>query len=105
MKDNDYQLRILPLFEHDLNQIVDYITQTLSSPEAAIRLVDEVQLAITERVNHPTIFEPFRSTRQRKYPYYVIRVRNYSIFYVIIDQVMEVRRILYNKRNFNHLLP
>ncbi len=105
MRDNGYQLRILPIFEQDLNQIVDYITQTLSSPDAAIRLVDEVQLAIAERVSHPTIFEPFRSAHQRKYPYYVIRVRNYSIFYVVIDQVMEVRRILYSKRDFNHLIP
>ena len=44
MRDNGYQLQILPIFEQDLNQIVDYITQTLSSPDAAIRLVDEVQI-------------------------------------------------------------
>ena len=30
---------------------------------------------------------------------YRIYVKNYMIFYVVIDDVMEVRRILYNKRN------
>lgn len=44
-------------------------------------------------------FEPYHSLKERQYPYYRIYVKNYTIFYVVIDDVMEVRRILYNKRN------
>lgn len=37
-------------------------------------------------------------------PYYRINVRNFSVFYVVIDDTMEVRRLLYSKRNIDELL-
>ena len=39
-----------------------------------------------------------------KYPYYRIYVGNYTIYYVVIEDVMEVRRILYSKRNMEQIL-
>ena len=41
-----YKLRILPLFEQDLNEIVDYIAFHLKSPQAAEDFVEEVEKAI-----------------------------------------------------------
>ena len=38
-----YKLRILPLFEEDLNEIVDYISLQLENPIAAAALVDEAR--------------------------------------------------------------
>ena len=94
-----YKLRIRPLFEEDLNEIVDYISLQLENPIAALALVDDVERAIKERTSCAEAFEPYRSAKERKYPYYRIYVRNYVIFYVVIDDVMEVRRILYNRRD------
>lgn len=100
----NYRIRILPSFEEDLNQIVDYIALTLSNPTAAMNLVENVHKAIEERANYPLNFQPFLSQKKRKHPYYVIRVGNYSIFYVVIDSVMEIRRILYTKRRLDSQL-
>ena len=94
-----YKLRFLPLFEQDLNDAVDYIQNKLKNPAAADRLVNEVQTAIHRRREYAGSFEPFYSQKERKYPYYRIYVKNYIIFYVLIDDVMEVRRLLYNRRN------
>ena len=94
-----YELRILPLFEDDLNEIVDYITYRLRNPIAAERLVDDVEAAIEDRRSCAEAFEPYPSCRKRKYPYYRIQVRNFTIFYVVIDGTMEVRRILYSRSN------
>ena len=99
MNGKHYELHILPLFEDDLSEIVDYIAITLQNPIAADALVDAVENAIEERLSCAESFEPYRSTKERRYPYYRIQVKNYSIFYVVIGDVMEVRRILYNKRN------
>lgn len=44
-------------------------------------------------------FEPYHSAKDRQYPYYRISVRNYTIFYVVIADVMEVRRIVYSRRD------
>ena len=99
-----YKLRILPLFEEDLNEIVDYISLQLENPIAAAALVDDVERAIKDRTSCAEACEPYRSAKERKYPYYRIYVRNYVIFYVIIDDVMEVRRILSNRRDLKSLI-
>ena len=100
MERKRYKLRFLPLFEEDLGEIVDYLSLQLQNPAAAENLVDEVQAAIRARLNDAEAFEPYRSARERQHPYYRIYVKNYTVFYVVIDDVMEVRRILYSKRNF-----
>ena len=97
MESKHYRLTFLSLFEEDLNSIVDYISNTLHNPSAAERLVDDVELAILKRLESPLAFSPHPSVKKRQYPYYRINIRNFSIFYVVIDNTMEVRRIIYNK--------
>lgn len=92
-----YELRILPLFEEDLNEIVDYITYRLQNPIAAEKLVNDVEAAVDERRSCAEAFEPYSSSRKREHPYYRIQVRNFTIFYAVIDGTMEVRRILYSR--------
>ena len=104
MDDKKYELRFLPLFEDDLNEIVDHISNKLKNPNAAIELVNEVENAILKRLSYPESFEPYRSAKKRKDIYYVIRVKNYMVFYVVIGNVMEVRRVLYNKRDLPKMI-
>lgn len=94
-----YELRILPLFEEDLNEIVDYFCYDLRNPMAARRMVDAVEEAIYERLTCAEAFEQYQSAKEHQYPYYRIQVKNYTIYYVVIDNVMEVRRILYSRRD------
>lgn len=101
MDEKRYKLRFLPLFEDDLSEIVDYIALRLKNPIAAENLVNEVQMAIRERTTCAEAFEPYLSSREREYPYYRIYVKNYIVFYVVIGDVMEVRRIVYNRRNLS----
>ena len=102
--DKEYTLNYLPQFEHDLAAARDYIAFTLQNPEAALRLVEDAEKAVLKRLNNPLSFQPYPSIRKRKLPYYRINVRNFSIFYVVIGNVMEVRRFVYNKRNLPEIL-
>lgn len=104
MNGRRYKLSILLLFEDDLNEIADYITYRLRNPPAAEHLVDEVERAIEDRLDCAESFEPYRSSRERKYPYYRIQVKNFSIFYVVIGNTMEVRRMIYSRRNLTDLI-
>ncbi len=104
MNGKHYELKILPLFEDDLNEIVDYITYQLQNPLAAERLVNDVEDAILERLNCAEAFAPYLSNRDREFPYYPIQVKNFTIFYVVYENTMEVRRILYSRRNIKKLL-
>ncbi len=105
MGERSYKLRYLPLFEEDLSEIVDYITYKLKNPQAANELINRIELAIMDRLKYPESFEPYHSAKSRKYPYYRIYIKNFEIYYVIIDdeidniKIMEVRRLLFNKRD------
>ena len=103
-----YKLRYLPLFYDDAQRVVSYIADALGNPVAANRLIDDVEKAILERLESPESFSKYESLRPRKNPYYRIKVRNYLIFYVVRNEgkekVMEVRRLLYGRRNIQDLI-
>ena len=109
MADTQYELRYLPLFYEDLEQNVIYISETLHNEKAANDLLDAVEKAIMERLPIAEAFEPYRSVKERQYKYYRIYVKNFVIYYVVIDdigskKIMEVRRFLYNKQDREQLI-
>ena len=98
MADTQNELRYLPLFYEDLEQKVIYISETLHNEKA-----------IMERLPIAESFEPFRSVKERQYKYHRIYVKNFVIYYVVIDgigskKIMEVRRFLYNKQDREQLI-
>lgn len=84
MENKSYQLRYLPIFDQDLINTANYITNVLENEDAALRLINDVEAAILERLNNPVAFEPYCSAKKRDYTYYRIYVRNYVIYYVVI---------------------
>jgi plasmid stabilization system protein ParE len=102
--DKQFTLTYLPLFEQDLAAVRDHIAFKLNNPSAALRLVEDTEKAILKRLNNPLGFKPYHSARDRKQPYYRINIRNFSVFYVVIDNVMEVRRFVYGKRNLPEII-
>lgn len=101
---NTYSLSYLPLFYDDLEEIVAYLSDVLLNPDAAYDLVDAVEKAILDRLPNAESFERYHSRKERKYPYYRIYVKEYTIYYVVVPaargkKIMEVRRILHNLQN------
>ena len=99
-----FTVSYLPIFDADLADVWDYITFKLKNPSAADKLMADVEEAILERLKMPTSFQQYHSKKEREHPYYRIEVRNYNVWYVVIDDTMEIRRFLYNKRNTEDLL-
>ena len=98
--EENYTLEILPVFEEDLQEAVDYIQFTLRNPQAALKLLDDTFRAIHERLPVAESFERIPSKVDRQHPYYRIAVGNYMVLYVVIGHVMEVRRFIYQRRNW-----
>lgn len=95
-----YEVNFIPLFYNDLEGIVGYIINKLQNPQAAQKLLDNIENAILERSYCAESFEPYPTTRKRELPYYTIYVKNYVIFYVVIDhKVMEIRRCLHKRQD------
>ena len=99
-----YKLSYLPLFEKDMAETKKYITEVLKNPAAALRIIVETEKQIHKRLENPLGFEPYYSSKDRRHLYYRIYVGNFTVFYVVIDNVMEVRRFIYSKRDLAKLI-
>lgn len=100
----NYSLRYLPVAQQDLLEIVDYIQNNLQNPIAAENTLTKIESAILERLKSPESFAIWPSKKKRDFPYRRINVGNYTVWYVVIDDVMEVRRILYSRRDEEKLI-
>ncbi len=104
MREKKYKIKYLPLFYNDLDKIIDYIMYKLNNAIASNNFVNELENEINKRAYNPEAYEEYISTRKRQNTYYTIYVKNYTIFYTVKDNTMEVRRILYSRRNFDKLI-
>ena len=96
MANNKYSIRYTPTFVKQFNNILSYFIQKLNNKIAAENFYNEVIQEIENRSINPE----YIGNKKRKNAYYRIYVKNYTIFYVVINHTMEIRRILYSKRNF-----
>ena len=99
-----YKIIYLPLFYRDLDKITDYIRYKLENEIVANNFVNELEEEIKQRAYNPDSFEKYTSIRKRDSIYYRIYIKNYTVFYTVKDDIMEIRRILFSKRNFDKLI-
>lgn len=100
----DFELRYSSLFYEDLDKITDYLLFELKNELAAKDLITNAEIAIKKRLDSPLSPTPYRSIISRPHSYRKILVGNYLIFYVVINKVMIVRRMLYGRRDLDRIL-
>ena len=64
MLDGKRKLRYIPLFYNDLENAADYIANTVGNVQAAIELLDKVEVAILNRLPIADAFEPYPSRKR-----------------------------------------
>ena len=104
MEQKKYKLEYNDSFINDLTEITNYISYDLSNPIAADNLLDKISKSIIKRLQQPAVFKKYISKNNPKEIYYKIQVKNFTIFYVVIEDVMEVRRIIYSRRDLKKLI-
>ena len=101
----EYKLRYLPIAKQDLADVINFIYNTYQNSIAAENTLSKIENAILERLEDgPESFAVWPSKKEREYPYRRINVGNYTVWYVVIDNVMEVRRIQPSRRNEENFL-
>ena len=101
----DYILRYLPIAKQDLADAINYILNEFQNPIAAENTLNKIEQGILQRLEDgPESFAIWPSTKKREYPYRRINVGNYTVWYVVIDNVMEIRRIQPASRNEENFL-
>ena len=97
-----YKVKIYPAAQMDLNNIVSYLN-TLS-PQAAIRYYDLLVEKIGSLVEIPERCPFVRDIALKAKGYRYLIVENYLVFFVVKGDTVQIRRILYNKRQYKGLL-
>jgi addiction module RelE/StbE family toxin len=98
------EIKYLPSFQQDLNAIVDYIIYTLEAPGAASNLLDELEKAINDLKEFPFTHRLYRPIKPIPAEYRVLTVKNYLVFYIAVEETIEIHRIIYKKRNLSQLI-
>lgn len=99
-----YEIKYLPLAKKDLSDIVLYIADHLKAPQAAIDLVDALESSISRLTQYPyscMVYQPIKTLEDE---YRLLPVNNYLVLYVVIDKVVEIRRIVYAKMDLTKLI-
>ena len=97
-------IKYLPSFQQELGSIMEYITFTLEAPRAALNLLDELEKAINNLKNSPLAHRLYHPIKPIQTEYRVLTVKNYLVFYVVLDETIEIHRIIYKKRDLSKLI-
>ena len=104
MLDVAYTVELLPLFESDLQETLDYISGTLANPWAADDLLEAIMSSIRERASAPLAYSPYPKGNGVSLDHYRIYVDNYTVFYRVEGSVMVVERLIYSRRDLPKFL-
>ncbi|MDD3364663.1 MAG: type II toxin-antitoxin system RelE/ParE family toxin [Syntrophomonas sp.] len=97
-----YSVEYLPLAYDDLDDIFSYIVA--DDPEAAATLLDEIDAAILHLEEFLDMGVTPKNRRLANKGYKMLIVNAYLVFYVVIGDIAEIRRIVSSKRNYTKLL-
>ncbi len=99
-----YKIKYLPVALKDLNDIIDYLAITLCNKKAALDFIDALNLSVSRLYSFPYSCRLYQSQSLLNSEYRVLPVENYLVFYVILENVVEIRRIVYARVNLDAML-
>jgi toxin ParE1/3/4 len=97
-----YQINLTEAAEQDLTEIADYIAG--ENPSVALKVIVRIEKNIVKLENFPLIGVVPRIRRLARKGYRILIVDDHLIFYIIINnEIIEIRRILSGKRDYQFL--
>lgn len=101
-----YKIVYLPLAKTDIQNILNYISDVLGVPNSALNLLEKFEKSISYLQDFPYSHSIYSTKRTLKNKYRFIPVKNYIIFYNVIEnkKTVEISRVIYAKRNLEKLI-
>jgi addiction module RelE/StbE family toxin len=99
-----YKIHYLPIALDDLKDIVRYIVHTLESPQAAKNLISKIDKEVLKTAENPFRCPLYTTSEKLKYDYRVLHINNYSLFYAVENEKIEIHRIIYSRRDMVRIL-
>lgn len=99
-----YKLKYLPLARKYLWDITSYIADNLKAPKAAMDFIDTLDNSISRLQQFPYSCKLYQPQESIKTEYRLLPVKNYLVFYVVIENEVEIHRIIYSKMNLEKFI-
>ncbi len=101
-----YKISYNPLAQSDIENIADYICNTLFAPIALQKLLSKIRKAIENLAYFPFSGKALNDNKQLNLAYRWISVDSYMIFYSVdtVAQMVIIARILYWASNYSQQL-
>jgi len=96
-----YNIQYLPLAEEDLDSIIDYVLA--DEPLNALSLLEKFNESISELSDFPYLGSIPRDEQIARMNYRVLVVESYLVFYVFVNDTIEIRRIINGRRKYDFL--
>ena len=97
-----HRVEYLPIAVADLDDIFIFVAD--NSPQTAMELIDRIDASIAGLESFPVMGLIAKPPRLARKGYRVLIVDDYLVFYVLLDDIVEIRRIVSGKRNCAHLV-
>jgi toxin ParE1/3/4 len=97
-----HRIEYLPLAWDDIEEIFEYLCT--DAPDAAKGLLNRFDETISHLEEFPEIGAIVKNRRLAKQGYRILVIDDYGVFYVVLDELVEIRRMIYGKRNYAKLL-
>lgn len=93
-----HEVRLLPIAESDLNDIVAFVAE--HNHAAAIQLMDRIEDGLDSLALNPHLGKASQQNPLDSMGYRYLVIQNYLVFYVLRDNVILIHRILHGARNY-----
>jgi addiction module RelE/StbE family toxin len=97
-----YNIEYLPIAAQDLTEIIDYIK--IDDSQAALKVLDMIDESISRLELFPQMGIVPKDIRLHSLGYRMLIIQNYLVFYIVLDDVIEIHRIISGKRKYSFLL-
>ena len=97
-----YKVLIFPAAKQDLQELIDYINEPSSFDDST--LYDQIVEHAASLAELPFRYPLMKNPVLRAKGYRVLVVHSYLVFYVVMGDVVQIRRILHGKRQYGFLL-
>jgi addiction module RelE/StbE family toxin len=106
MANNGYHVKLTEPAKTDLEEIDDYISNELSAPLTAEKMIDTIEEALAKLSFSPQSYSKVRDDRLSAKGYRWIGMKHYLAFYTIDEpqKTVYVERILYGRRDWKRIL-
>ena len=99
-----HKIVYLPLARTYILEAVDYISDKLENPQAADRLLTELDDTIQRIARFPYAHELYRTNRPILDEVRKVPVKGYMLYSAVFEDTVEIRRFLHGRRDRSRIL-